>query len=188
MKKKRIFLALNIEEVAREELSLVQEELRTSIERGVTWSDKKTLHVTLFFFGLIKDSDISKAQKIIERIKLEKFMVSLKRVNYFPENIEKAKIIYATIDSRGLITTRELMKKQLLRDFKLIEGDSYFPHITLGRIKSWEFKKNQEEDVISINRDLNIDFLASSCTLFESTTQGGRLIHNPVFDFKFNEA
>jgi len=42
------------------------------------------------------------------------------------------------------------------------------PHITLGRIKTWEFRRMEPEERPEINEDINLNFEVNSIEIMES--------------------
>jgi len=137
--KKRIFIAINLPEKIKEELFDYKNKWS---ELPVKWTKKENLHITLSFLGYIWDEDMPKVLQETQELasKTPPFTVKLDKISYFPSK-QKAKYIFAT-------------------------GGKY--HITLGRIKIWEFKKIDPEDIPEISENIDIEFEVNSIELMES--------------------
>ena len=48
------------------------------------------------------------------------------------------------------------------------EKKEFSPHITLGRIKQWEWHRMEQEEIPEINEDIDFNFEASSIEVMES--------------------
>ena len=139
MKKHRIFVAINLPENIKGKLLSYKEKWP---ELPVKWTKKENLHITLFFLGNIFEKELMNVLKETQEfaLKTSPFIVKLDKISYFP-NKQRAKYIFAT-------------------------GGKY--HITLGRIKPWEFRRIEEEDVPEISEDINLDFGVDSIEVMES--------------------
>jgi 2'-5' RNA ligase len=58
-------------------------------------------------------------------------------------------------------------------DEKREKGNYFAPHITLGRIKSWEFKSIEPEEVPEINEEISITIPVESIEIMESELKRG---------------
>jgi len=63
-----------------------------------------------------------------------------------------------------------------LSDFPEIRQDSsvngkqrkFSPHITLGRIKQWEWRRIEPEEIPAVEKDINLSFSVNSIKIMES--------------------
>ena len=100
------------------------------------------MHITLKFLGNVWDEDLPDVLEETKKLALKTspFAVKLDKIDYFPSK-ERAKYIFAT-------------------------GRKY--HITLARLKQWQFRKTDLEDVPEIAEDIDIDFDVGSIEVMES--------------------
>ena len=53
------------------------------------------------------------------------------------------------------------------------EARPYTPHITLGRIRTWEFRKIEQEERPAIDEDISLNFEVNSIEVMESELKRG---------------
>ncbi|MEA3295554.1 MAG: RNA 2',3'-cyclic phosphodiesterase [Patescibacteria group bacterium] len=163
MKTKRIFIAINLPNKIKDELSRFQDALN---ELPVKWIKKDNLHITLSFIGKIDDNQILEVGEIVKNIVADynKFFVNLIEIDYGPKNIFPPRMIWATIGDNSAL--REI-NKNLEKSLKL-KNDNFFPHITLGRINQWQYKKIEPEERQEIKQDIDLNFKVKSIDIMES--------------------
>ncbi len=167
-KKKRIFLATLVDDHIKEELFFLQQEFQNYFPESIRWSKKDDFHITLFFFGLMEEDDVKELGELIEKVKAPFCDIKIERIQYLPKDSKKAKIICATISSKSLLKWRSEIKDMLLKNFKIVPDVEFFPHITLGRIKSWKSKDFIIEQIPELQESVNLSFRAGSYALYES--------------------
>jgi len=69
----------------------------------------------------------------------------------------------------------DLENSLLASPIKSLESESrpYAPHITLGRIKAWEFRGIEPEERPEINEEINLSFEVNSIEVMESQLKRG---------------
>jgi 2'-5' RNA ligase len=127
--KKRIFIAVNLTEQAREELLSEQKDFANEMPVKLTRSDN--LHITLCFLGSMEETRISKICEILREIVAKHSALELK-----------------------------LLGKKNHREF--------LPHITLGRIREWQWRQIDVEERPLIEKDISINFKVISIDVMES--------------------
>ncbi len=162
--RKKIFFSVNLPSKIKKEISFYLEDLRNELKGGVKWADVDNLHITLLFLGLVKEELIPNLIKKTENIKWQKFFLSLENISYFPKNKKDAKMIWINLKGEGIDDVARMIKNEL----GFSEKEKFIPHVTLGRIKKWEFNKLLDYGMPNINIDLNIGFNVSSFKLMES--------------------
>jgi len=53
------------------------------------------------------------------------------------------------------------------------KGRGFSPHITLGRLRQWEFRKIEPEERPNINEEINFGFEVTSIEVMESNLRKG---------------
>jgi 2'-5' RNA ligase len=169
----RIFIAINLPENTRKRLLSYQEKWPNL---PIKWTYKDNLHITLLFLGYLTDEElldvIRDAEKIITQ--KESFQISLNKIIYGPPKKLPPKMIWAIGETSEEFTDlqkslEEGVYNEPLPDSEKREKGNYFtPHVTLGRLKSFEFNQMDLEEIPEINEDINLSFLVESIEIMES--------------------
>ncbi len=168
---KRLFFSIDIPDTAKEKIILYKKNLEKSLSRGVKWVRDENLHITVLFLGQIKESLVDKLLENIESVKEKPFEVTIGNVSYFPKEKTNAKLIWADIESLGIKRLEKRIKGVLSSEFKVKTNLTFIPHITLGRIKQWEFQKMPLYEIPDIDDDLSLNFKVTTFNIIESKTK-----------------
>lgn len=124
------------------------------------WTKKENLHITLKFLGNVWDEYLPDVLEETKKLALKTapFVVKLDKIDYFP-NKERAKYIFVT-------------------------GGKY--HITLARIRSWQFKEIDPEDIPEVEEDIDIEFEVNSIEVMESVLKRGGPEYTILQSYKLN--
>jgi len=163
--KKRAFVAINLPEKIREKLVSEQKEVGDLFPQSsdfVRWAKKDNLHITLSFIGSINDEEILEICEKIREItkKQEPFSISLNKIIYGPPGKNPRMIWTMGEKSPELAFLRNELERSSSKPIS--------PHITLGRIKAWQFDKIELEERPEISKEIFLDFEVSSLELMES--------------------
>ena len=153
----RIFIAINLPQDIKRELSLYQGKWP---ELPCRWTKKDNLHITLEFLGQVSDEELLKVFQDTEEMasKREFFSITLNKICYGPPKKMPPRMIWATGE--------KLEKLDLL------------PHITLARIKEWEFRKIEPEERPEVAEEINLTFEVDSIEVMESVLKRGGPVYN----------
>lgn len=188
---KRIFLAVNLPTNIRKDLFLFQSELKEAFDKkAVKWVNKDNLHITLLFLGFVKKEKVPFLQKKLSSFKNKKFSVEFDKITYYPENKKSAKIIWAQGKSRELCELREKICKALSKDFPIssvCDEKEFKVHVTMGRIRRWEFEKTSLSAIPEISQEVNLSFDVNSFVLLESKLKKGGAEYKLIEEYKLDE-
>jgi len=154
--KHRIFLAINLPEKIKKELSSFQSKWP---ELPIRWTRESNLHITLEFLGYISDDELLKVfQNTKEQaLKHKPFTITLNKICYGPPK-----------RSSNSWTPRMIwVMGEKVQELDLL------PHITLGRIRTWDFRKIEPDEVPQVNEDINLSFDVKSIEVMESVLKKG---------------
>ncbi|HNX90868.1 MAG TPA: RNA 2',3'-cyclic phosphodiesterase [Candidatus Omnitrophota bacterium] len=178
----RSFIAIDISEEAKKELTRVQGILKKS-GADVKWAEPASVHMTLKFLGNIPVKSIS---AISERLKnlasvTPKFSITLHELGVFPK-WDLAKVLWVGVD-KGENALKMLAGKveeeMLLQGFDK-ETRVFKSHITIGRFRSskhiHDLKKEAEQ--IVVNPALTT---VASIVLYRSTLTGQGSVYDKLF-------
>ncbi len=169
---KRLFIAIDLPSHAKEDLEIKKKEIKNSLDRNcVKWVDKENMHITLIFLGPLKKEQLSSLIFILQEIKEHSFDVFLDKICYFPEKRRNANMIWAKGESREVFSLQEKIKKRITKDLPLLKipaVEDFSLHVTLGRIRKWEWRKIPLVEIPILEEDLQIRFTVNSFCLIES--------------------
>ncbi|MDI6735305.1 MAG: RNA 2',3'-cyclic phosphodiesterase [bacterium] len=134
----RTFISITMTNEIKTTLSKMQTELKKA-EADVKWVAPQGMHLTLKFLGNIMIGQLeSVCQMVLEATSnFNHFQLSLSSVGGFP-NLSNPKIIWVGVD-KGKEECIQLSKQiddNLNRLGFPVETKEFFPHLTLGRVKS----------------------------------------------------
>ena len=168
----RIFIAINLPEKLKRELSFIQDRWP---ELPARWTKPENLHVTLLFLGDVGDqetSDIcSLASKTVRRH--SPFDLTIDTISYGPPQKMPPRMVWAA----GPVS-EELgaLQKDLESELYEFSGGNYDkdrdygfrPHITLARIEQFGIKRMDPEEVPMIDQNLERTFMVETIEVMES--------------------
>ncbi len=176
----RIFIAINLPENIKKELISYQEKWP---ELPCRWTRKDNLHITLAFIGSVNNEEIPGICKAAKEAagRHESFSINFKKICYGPPNKVLPRMVWVEGTCPELVEGRKIDKLSYLQKdlenslfsapIKIStepENRPYTSHITLGRIKEWEFKKIEPEERPEIETDIDLDFDVLSIEVMES--------------------
>lgn len=174
--KKRVFIAVNFGNRAKEEMVRLQNKIENSFNDAcpIKWTRKENLHITVFFIGYVYDDDLISILDQVENVvrDFKPFRMKFNEVDFMPREKHRKMVWVFGEKNEALENLRQKIKKVILSTEK--ETESFLPHITLGRIVQWQFKKIEEEEIPNINDNL-VDFETNveSIEIMESEIKKG---------------
>lgn len=137
--KKRLFIAVDISDEARERAAAYIDSLKHQFpDIRISWGRAQKLHLTLKFLGDVEESRIDPIINTIERAAedVRKFSIQLSGTGVFP-SLRKAKVFWLGILDPGKqlteIATR--IEDQCGRLGFPAEDWHFSPHLTIGRVR-----------------------------------------------------
>lgn len=150
--KHRIFIAINLPEWVKKELVRYQDKWP---ELPIRWTKKDNLHITLEFLGYLTDEEVAKTcQETKEMVlKHKPFTVTLNRICYGPPKKMPPRMVWVVGEK--------------------IQELGLFPHITLGRIRTWDWRRIEPEERPEVEEEINLNFEVNSIEVMESVLKRG---------------
>ncbi|MFZ3071931.1 MAG: RNA 2',3'-cyclic phosphodiesterase [Thermodesulfobacteriota bacterium] len=180
----RAFIAIEIPEEIKKEISSIQDELKKSLGKtpGISWARPATTHLTLKFLGDVpeeKIGDIEEALRLSTR-GIKAFTVSVTGIGGFP-NLENPRVLWAGIQESAELENLHVAMENSLYAVGFEKDEKPFrPHLTLARIKSPVEGKKLSKAIKELRTDINADFIADSVILFKSELSSRRAVHTPI--------
>ncbi|KKU85743.1 MAG: 2'-5' RNA ligase [Candidatus Wildermuthbacteria bacterium RIFCSPLOWO2_02_FULL_47_10] len=182
MKRKRIFLAINLPEDIKAQLFSVQNKWPDLPAR---WTKKENLHITLVFLGYILDDELLRVCGATERVALrhKPFDIFLKQISYGPPQKIPPRMVWAEGERSPALAALSKDLEQSLADEVRFSSDggstdsprdkSFSPHVTLARIRAWDWRSIESEERPEVDEPINISFYVSSIEVMESDLKRG---------------
>lgn len=180
MKKKKIFIAVNLpdqikENIKQKILAMCFRILPPNDSCPIEWVDKENMHITLKFLGYLESDKLIAVEEILkEKIAgLKPFSLELKSFGFFPEK-RTPKVLWTGI-AKGHKTLENIalsLEKSFSKSgFRKEPRSSFVCHITLGRVKK-HLNKGEKEGLLKIRDGLKTKsigkFKVSSVDIMES--------------------
>ncbi len=184
---KRLFFSINPSEDIRNSVFNILKEKEELFPSGcVKWVKKENIHITLLFLGLLREENMEKislaATEALEGV--DTFTVNFHRVCYHPPKKVPHLIWMEGESCPELSSLREDLKSSLQETgLKFIPENSFLPHITLGRIKAWEFKRMEREEIPEVEEEVSLSFPVESISLMESVLKKSSPDYNILKSF-----
>jgi 2'-5' RNA ligase len=175
MLRHRVFLSISLTEKIKNRLSKYKENLSSLPAK---WVKRDNLHITLIFLGDSNEKEIGYIGEALkkESSKHSPFNLFLNKISYFPENKIPPRMICATGEStKEILDLRKGIEKALLErgvHFPL-EMKKFNPHVTLARIRAWDWRKIEPDERPEVTEDININLEVKSIELVESKLKRG---------------
>lgn len=169
---KRIFIAINLPVEIKNQLIALQKKWPTLPAR---WTKKENLHLTLLFLGYLDENQLSETIKKTEEIGVshQPFLLVFRKVIYGPQDKKAARIVWLELEKNPeLLALQKDLEENLFSlpsfKYKRAEKREYSPHITLARLKQWEFRRLEPEQRPEIGEELSLSFSVNSIEIMES--------------------
>lgn len=164
----RIFIAINLPEEIKKKLLVYQSKWP---ELPIRWIKKDNIHITLFFLGYISNEDVLEACKTTKEVALrhKPFSINLTRICYGPPKKMPPRMIWAEGEKSEEFGA---LRDDLAKYFPS-EDRAFTPHITLGRIRAWEWRTIEPEERPEVETELDLSFEVNSIEVMESVLKRG---------------
>lgn len=172
----RIFIAVNLPKEIKNNLADYQQKYPELPSR---WIKPENLHITLIFIGYTDERGLEEIKQVLRQIsaKHNPFSISLTKISYGPPGIMPPRMIWAVAEkSEEFASLCDNLGKALASLPKISfkpEDREIIPHITLARIKEWEWRRIEPEERPEIDEYINFEVPVKSIELMESKLKKG---------------
>ncbi len=173
MHQRRIFIAINVSSKLKDQLWRYHDNW---LNLPVKWTNRDNYHVTLLFIGQSPDAKVGEICQLIHDVAQRHSLFNLKfnQIRYAPPQKNPPFRICLVGESNSEIISLQNDLKDVLTEHRL-----YFPgagggrknfqaHITLGRIRKWEWRKMEPEEVPKIQEKVDITVPVTEFSVMES--------------------
>lgn len=167
--KRRLFIAINLPENIKKKLLNYQKEWA---DLPVRWTRESNIHITLVFIGHVGDEEMLEICKIVKEVasRHSPFNIDLGRIVLGPPDRPPRMVWVEGRPSKELAILRDGLENFLLDSknsgYQKVESRSFRPHITLGRIKQWEWRKLSPQP--KIEKEIALSFPVESIEVMQS--------------------
>ena len=137
----RVFIAINIDEIIKQDLADLQAELQTKVDikRGdAKWVNPDQIHLTLKFLGEAKDPQVVDICNIAKEIapRHEKFEIDFEKVGYFGGKSARVLWVGTGENCPQLLELQQELEETLANLGWSKENRKYAAHLTLCRVRN----------------------------------------------------
>jgi 2'-5' RNA ligase len=184
MEQIRAFIAIDLPDQVKCDLSQLLDRIRPGQERAVKWVDPGSIHLTLKFLGNISAKKVVDITRAIGEaaMEVEPFTLELQGLGAFP-NLRSPRVVWVGVERDvGLIMhLKKRIDQALIHLGFPAERREFSPHLTLGRVR--DQTTNQErrslgESIRSIQIESSLPFLVEEVCLMRSTLTSTGAIYN----------
>ncbi|MBN1613229.1 MAG: RNA 2',3'-cyclic phosphodiesterase [Deltaproteobacteria bacterium] len=186
----RSFLALDPPGEIRREIGRIQDRLRKLIHGDIRWVKPESIHLTLKFFGDIREGDIANISAVAGKAAASAgpFDFALGGAGVFPD-MKRPRIVW--LGMTGETARLAAFQKELERALQEIgfprEERPFRPHLTLARVKSPQGLTGLAEAFKKVETDTAQKFTVSAFNLFKSDLTPQGAIYTRLAEYPFGQ-
>ncbi|MCL0087321.1 RNA 2',3'-cyclic phosphodiesterase [Dehalococcoidia bacterium] len=184
MEQIRAFIAIELPDQAKCDLSQLLNSIRPGQERAVKWVNPDSIHLTLKFLGNIPAEKVANiARAIGEAAAVAKpFTVELQGLGAFP-SLRSPRVVWVGVggDVQLIVNLQKRIDQVLIPLGFPTERRQFSPHLTLGRVRdkaTSQERRSLGESIRSMRLEGSPPFLVDEVCLMRSTlTSAGAIYH-----------
>lgn len=157
-------MAINLSQDIKKELLSYKDKYSDLPAR---WVIENNIHITLNFLGYVKDEDLMDIFEAVKSVSLKHspFYVKMNKICYGPKGKMPPRMVWAMGEVSDELKS---LKNDLDKALDNYENRGFAPHITLARIRAWDFKKIDPEDRPEVSEDIDLSFEVKTIDVMES--------------------
>lgn len=175
----RIFIAVNLPERTKRNLEGCQKEIGSSFSSldhedpidPIRWIKWHNLHLTLVFIGDVFTQDLAEICQTVEATAKGQgpFAIKFNKICLAPPNKPPRMIWLSGEKNQEMEKIKNSLEKALLGS----SSRPLLPHITLGRIRQWQWKQIEPEEMPQIEQEISLPVPVTSIEIMESEAKRG---------------
>lgn len=172
----RIFIAIGLPEELRAKLASIPDKYQLPI----SWVPVDNLHLTVLFLGAVRSENFYQITREVERAVKDRpsFTLKFNRIEYGPDDSLPPRLVWFLGDQNSQFDEmrdeidRRLKKENLY--YLTNQSKESKIHITLGRVKKWEWAKLEADSRLPIREELVAEVPVDELLIMESKLSPGR--------------
>jgi len=168
------FVGIDIPTHIKEEINYFIREKMKKFDHLLDWINMFEYHITLGYLGKITEEQRLRLISVSDRIQFPPFSIGIQGIGFHPIG-KNPKVLWVGV-KRGrekINAFTENVRSRITNEAGLIPKDSYYPHITISKIKNLNKDKYDLFDFVSKNWDYPFgDFKVDSFHLYRITKSG----------------
>lgn len=170
----RIFIAVHLPEPIKKELVVWEKKLE---DLPIRWTKEENLHFTLIFLGNTSHKELEEVFRICREVaqRYEPFSLLLNEITYGPLE-GPPRMVWVRGESKEFLDLQKNLEDALHKSPILHfvpEKRKFTIHLTLGRIREWEFRKIEPEERPEIYEEISLEVPVRSIEVMESKLRRG---------------
>lgn len=181
----RSFIAIAVPPETRSCLDRIAGKLKATTS-DVRWVKRDDVHLTLKFLGDVEERRIPEIEGCIEQCiaEIPSFSIAVRDLGAFPSDHNPQIIWIAAEDASGRLAAVQLsLEEGLSRMGFKKEKRSFFPHLTLGRLKSARGKEAVRRGLATLQHADCGAYHAESVCLYKSDLTPGGAVYTLLKSF-----
>jgi len=166
--RRRIFIAINLPENIKKVLTSLQGQISGL---PVRWVKPENLHLTLIFIGYVSDQQLLEIEKKAKEAisKHSSFFLRFNKVCYGPPKKIPPRMVWVLGEKSAKLSKLRADLENSLAGVKIsFDQKELAPHITLGRIRTFEWRQIEPEERPEVEREIDLSFEVLSVEIMES--------------------
>lgn len=180
----RSFIAIETPKDIRDNIGVLQTQLKPSLGNLVRWVAIENMHLTLIFLGEVKEDFLNQVKEQLTSVvkMVMPFEANIKGFGAFPSQ-RSPRIIWVGMDKgkNEVIDLQSRIEKALKTIGYKPEDRKFHPHLTIGRVKGFIKETTNIFEANYTSRN----FLVKSIVLFKSTLRPQGPIYEKLEVFHF---
>lgn len=193
MEQIRAFIAIELPDQAKSDLSQILGKIRPGQERSVKWVDPASIHLTLKFLGNIPAEKVVNIARAIGEAAAEArpFTLGLQGLGAFP-NLRSPRVVWVGVggDVRLIVHLQRRIEQALIHLGFPTERREFSPHLTLGRVRDQatsQERRSLGESIESTGLQRSPPFPVDEVCLVRSTLTSAGAIYDRLASFHLTE-
>ena len=184
----RLFVAIQIPEAVRNEMSAIQRELKPFALGDVRWTNPEQLHLTLKFLGNVPAASVEPVKQSLNTAcsGIRPFSLRAKGVGFFP-NERQPRVIWVGFEGgENVLTGLQARVERTLAPLAEKPGaEKFLPHTTLGRFQKYRRYKTEQLVPRARTHQHRVfgEWRVEEVILFRSEPSAAGARHSPVAVF-----
>jgi len=173
-KRHKTFVAINLPPDIKKFLANYQKRWQ---DLPAKWVGPDNLHITLSFLGYLTDVEVGNVCMVAKSVaeSHNSFEINLNKISYGPIDKKVPRMVWLSGEkSKELSALKRDLENQLSESIRFKpEVRTFNPHITLARVKTFEWRAIDPEERQEVNEYIDLSLSVGSIEIMESVLKKG---------------